>query len=206
MNYSEYIGMRFGKLTVIEQTGISKSHKPLFLCHCDCGNEKVVDLYSMRSGHTQSCGCYNKERLREANTVHGGSCGDRLHTTWGHMVYRCSNKNMTNYGGRGISVCEEWRNSYESFRDWALGNGYRDDLTIDRIDNNGNYCPENCRWATNRTQANNTRRNHNLTAFGETKTVTEWSRVYGVKYNTILSRLNKGWSVEAAISTPPYGR
>lgn len=206
MDYSEYIGERFGRLTLIELEGISKNHKPMFLCHCDCGNEVVVDLYALRTGHTRSCGCYNKERLREANTVHGGSLGDRLHNIWGHMLHRCNNKNMANYGGRGISVCREWAESFEVFRDWALANGYRDDLTIDRIDNDGNYCPENCRWATMRTQANNTRRNHNLTAFGETKTVTEWSRVYGVKYNTILNRLYKGWSVEAAITTPPRRR
>ena len=129
MDYSEYIDKRFGKLTVVECEGVNKSRKPMFICRCDCGNEKEVDLYSLRNGHTSSCGCYNKERIKEANTVHGGSLGDRLHNIWGHMVHRCNNEEIANYGGRGISVCREWKQSFEAFRDWALSNGYRDNLT-----------------------------------------------------------------------------
>ena len=120
------------------------------------------------------------------------------------MIQRCENPNdkgFFRYGGRGITVCEEWANSFEAFRDWALANGYRDDLTIDRIDNDGNYCPENCRWATARTQANNTRKTRFLTYKGETHSVTEWGRILGIKQSTLNMRLNKyKWSIEKALS------
>lgn len=119
----------------------------------------------------------------------------RLHEIWKGIKSRCGNparNNYKDYGGRGITICAEWRDSFEAFRDWALANGYRDDLTIDRIDNAGNYCQENCRWATITEQCNNTRRNHIVEAFGESHTLAEWARINGLSYNTIKTRMRRG--------------
>lgn len=129
----------------------------------------------------------------------------RLYRIWANMKNRCYNPNAENYrfyGGRGIGVCESWRNDYIAFRDWALSNGYEDRLTLDRIDNNGNYGPTNCRWETLINQCNNTRKNHRLTYQGETHTVAEWARIIGMDCGTLERRVNAyGWSVEKALTT-----
>lgn len=136
-----------------------------------------------------------------------GIAKTRLYYIWSHMKQRCYNENETNYhkyGARGIKVCGEWLDDFMAFRKWALSNGYRDDLTLDRIDFNGNYEPSNCRWATYIQQANNTRKNHLLTFNGETHTLTEWSRIVKIKRPTIERRINKyGWSVEEALTIEP---
>lgn len=132
----------------------------------------------------------------------------RLHKIWESMHARCENPNheyYANYGGRGISVCDEWI-EYAPFRDWAMKAGYSNTLTIDRADVDGDYCPNNCRWATNREQQNNKHNNHRLTWNGETRTVTEWSEVVGIKKTTIKERLNAGWSVEKALTEPARQR
>ena len=121
------------------------------------------------------------------------------------MKARCVDSNSHKYhayGGRGITICEEWLNSFEAFYDWAMANGYRDDLSIDRIDNDGNYCPENCRWATPKEQANNTRTNRLLEHNGEKRTVSEWADITGIAKKAIYRRLGRGWSVEKALTTP----
>lgn len=128
---------------------------------------------------------------------------ERLYGIWTGIKGRTQNHNnkcYKNYGGRGITVCDEWENSYEAFRDWALANGYQDDLTIDRIDNDGNYCPENCRWVDRITQNNNRRSNHFITHNGETKTITQWARETGLNSQIISGRLKLGWSIEDALS------
>lgn len=126
------------------------------------------------------------------------------------MINRCSSvgwKSYKNYGGRGIQVCPEWKASFEVFRDWALANGYQDDLTLDRKDVNGNYEPSNCRWATKKQQANNTRKSLYLEFNGEVKTAKEWADELGLNYNTLYSRITtKGWSVEKALTTPPFSK
>ena len=128
---------------------------------------------------------------------------------WRKIKHRCTNANNDrwgDYGGRGITVCSEWAESFEAFRDWALANGYRDDLTIDRKDVNGNYEPGNCRWITNQEQQHNRRNNHNITYNGETHTITEWARIYGLSENGLVHRINRGWEIERALTTPMQKR
>jgi hypothetical protein len=140
---------------------------------------------------------------RGCTITHGGT-GTRLYEIWCCMKKRCYNpkdKRFKNYGGRGITVCDEWKNDYLTFKLWATSNGYQDDLTIDRISVDGNYCPENCRWATAKEQMRNTTRNHFVTAFGETKTIAEWSENTGIHPDVIKDRLNKlHWTPEEAVS------
>lgn len=202
-------GMRFGRLVVLSRAENSMTGKPMWNCLCDCGNECVKQGSALVSGDTKSCGCYNREKLK-ARAKHGDAHG-RLYSVWNMMKQRCgdqNNKSYKNYGQRGISVCEEWKNSYELFRDWALSNGYDANAkthkcTIDRIDNNGNYCPENCRFVSATEQARNMRSNNIVTYKGQSKTLSEWSEETGIRAITIGDRLRHGWSVEEALTIKP---
>lgn len=158
------IGKRFGRLTVIEESSIRKNATIYWICKCDCGTVTVpLNGTSLRNGTTKSCGCLSVDRLLERNHVHG-MCKPRtrLYTIWDNMKQRCGNSNrkeFKNYGGRGITVCDEWKNSFQAFYEWSIANGYADDLTIDREDVNGNYEPSNCRWVTLQEQQKNRRNN-----------------------------------------------
>lgn len=203
MKFIDMTGEKYGKLLVVEYAGKTKRGLSLWKCKCDCGREVVVQSVNLRNGHTKSCGCFRAEWCKENCTKHGLE-HTRLYGIWADMIYRChnpENPNYKRYGARGISVCEEWRNDVKIFYDWAIRNGYSDDLTIDRIDNNGNYCPENCRWATKVEQASNRRSNILITRNGETKTMKQWAISEGIPYQVVWQRIKKlGWDPERALT------
>ena len=207
------IGRRFGRLVVLSRADDRilncGKRRILWNVRCDCGNERVVGTHSLFSGETQSCGCLGRERVGNAHRKHGQS-GTRLYNLWNTIKARCEYATVNgykNYGGRGIKVCDEWRNNYQAFRDWAYENGYDENApkgqyTIDRIDVNGNYEPSNCRWIDNKTQQNNRRNNHFLELNGEKHTVKEWSEITGLKTVTILSRIQRGWDTQRVLQDP----
>lgn len=187
------IGKQFGRLTVISLAYI-KDHSTWWNCKCDCGKEVIVYRGSLTSGDTISCGCYHKERNHEFGLKHGLTKHPLYHK-WSGMIQRCTNPNSDNYsryGGRGITVCDEWLNDFKSFYDWSIQNGYKDGLTIDRIDNEKGYAPDNCRWITKKEQYSNLRRNHNITYNGVTHTLSEWARVLNINRETLRYRVNHG--------------
>jgi hypothetical protein len=185
------IGQKYGKLTVIKrvENHISKSgaKRSQWLCQCDCGKEIVVAGTNLTSGHTKSCGCIRVERQFKTH----GLRHTKLYNVWNTMKQRCNNPNVKcyeRYGGRGIKICNEWY-TFEPFYKWALTTGYKEGLSIDRIDNNGNYEPNNCRWIDAKAQANNRRSSRFVTHNGETHTIAEWSNITGIKSSTLFERL-----------------
>ena len=157
---NDLTGQKFGRLKVVEHYGSNKNGRALWLCHCDCGNKKVVVGNSLINKVTTSCGCYNKEHSKHIHTKHNMSYS-KLYKVWQGMKTRCYNKNFMyycNYGARGITICNEWLNDFKSFYDWAINSGYKEGLTIDRINNDGNYEPSNCRWITRAEQNRNQRK------------------------------------------------
>ena len=189
-------GKRFGRLIVIKYTGCKK-----WRCQCDCGS--VVDVLGvlLRNGHTKSCGCLRKDVAHTSKTKHG-KYHARVYRTWASIVQRCCNSNykdFKNYGARGITMCDEWKNDFQAFYDWAISNGYNDSLTIDRIDNNKGYEPSNCRWATKKQQSRNRRNVKQYTINGEKHCLSEWCEIIGLNYNNVRQRVYKGWSIEKAL-------
>lgn len=185
-------GKTFGYLTVIEKIE-STSKNAKFKCVCICGKEIETEGQKLRSGKTKSCGCRRGELKVKTMGTHGKT-NTRLYRIWHSMISRCKYdfKGSERYFGRGIKVCKEWENSFEVFYEWAMLNGYKDELTIDRIDFNGNYEPSNCRWVGKLDQDNNRGSNKKIEIKGEFHTIAEWSRISGVKYETIRSRLSRG--------------
>ena len=204
--FVDLTGKKYGKLLVIKRIGTGSHGQALWECQCECGSKTTVRGDSLRNGHTQSCGCIQKEisgvRMVDLHLTHGMT-NTRLYRIWCGVKRRCNNPNdkpFHNYGGRGITVCKEWNDSFEAFCDWALNNGYQETLTIDRINNNGNYCPENCRWATCQEQNNNRRDNYIVSIDGATDTLVNMCRKYGANYNTVSTRIFRdGWNAVNAI-------
>lgn len=179
-------------------------YKLVVLCKCSCGNIKEILHQSILQHKTKSCGCYHKERNKEVQTTHGLR-KHSIYAIWKSMKQRCynfKNKGYKNYGKRGIKVCQEWLDNFQTFYDWAIQNGYKKGLSIERKENNGNYCPENCKWASKQEQANNTRSNNRIYAFNETKTLMQWSKDSrcNVNYDCLKRRIILGWDSEKAIT------
>ncbi|MFZ3172051.1 MAG: hypothetical protein WA118_08735 [Carboxydocellales bacterium] len=192
-------GQKFDYLTVLyrsDDCGNGKKPVIKWECQCSCGKVIAVKSDSLLSGHTKSCGC--------RKIKHGYSHKERLYQTWQNMRRRCfdpKNNRWSHYGGRGITICPEW-NDYQSFRNWAMNNGYTDDLSIDRVDVDGNYCPENCRWVNAKTQANNVSRNHILVCEGKKMTMSELAGYLGISYAALQHRVERGWNMESISTTP----
>lgn len=198
----ELTGTRFGRLVVTARLPNRSRHKPTWLCKCDCGREKAVISDSLRSGRTLSCGCYQKE-IRDksiannaAQRITHGRQPAAIYAAWKSMRERCYNakhKAFADYGGRGITVCDEWRRDFSAFRAWAVSSGFDHDLSLDRFPNNdGNYEPGNCRWATRLEQANNRRSSVRITVGDLTMTIAEHARIKGVPVSTVHRRWHRG--------------
>ena len=207
--FIDLTGQRFGRLVVLERAEniiYSDGHTRVqWLCQCDCGNQVIVRASHLTYGNIKSCGCLRTEILSQGGQIKHNECNTPLYHKWTAMRHRCNNPNndeYDRYGGRGIQVCPEW-DEYVNFRDWALEHGYDEKLTIDRIDNDGNYEPDNCRFATRIEQQNNMSRNIYYSMNGETHTLSEWSRITGINLQTLYSRVNRdGMTLEQAITTP----
>lgn len=192
--FIDLLGQKFGRLTVIERMPNNKRKQAVWKCLCDCGNEVIVEAGHLRSGHSQSCGCYGRQRSAEYHTTHGMK-GTKLFSVYGTMKGRCYNPSdpkYKRYGARGITICDEWLNNPKSFFEWALKNGYQEGLSIDRIGNDGNYCPENCRWVDSFTQANNKSNNIIVEHNGVAMTPRGWATFLGINYSAIKSRVYRG--------------
>ena len=205
-------GLIYNSLTILGEPFIQsdsrgKTHSYVE-CRCVCGNTRTVRVDFLIHNIVKSCGCL---KHKSHSTTHGES-KSRLYSIWVNMKTRCYNPNGTfyaMYGGRGISICQSWRDSYVSFRDWALSNGYEEQsscsyvCTIDRIDNNGDYCPENCRWVNMTTQSNNRSSCDYITRNGKTMSLKQWCNGLGLPYKSVYTRIKqRGWDIETALSTP----
>lgn len=185
MRIIDLTGRNFGKLTVLERAE-NKWKLTAWLCKCECGNTCVVLSQNLRNGQTKSCGC---------GTIKHGKKGTRLYSIWQGMKARCNRRSHTwykRYGGRGISICDEWVDDFQAFYNWAMANGYRDDLSIDRINNDGNYEPSNCKWSTEKEQKNNRSNVPLIEINGKSKTMSQWAEETNLKYQTVYHRYKRG--------------
>ena len=202
--FKDLTGRRYGRLTVIKRSS-KKGKGTYWLCKCDCGNEKEILSQHLQRGLIRSCGCLRRDVLSSNSTNHGKS-KTRIYKEWKGIKERClnsKNNGFKNYGGRGITICKEWLDDFMNFYDWAMKNGYKNDLTIERKDVNGNYCPENCCWIPAHEQPKNTRNNVVLEYHGEKKIMADWARYAGIKYQTFVRRIKvSNWPIEKAIETP----
>jgi len=196
-------GKRVGKLVVIKK--IAEGHRGCpqrWLCKCDCGKEKIISKGPLLKGNIKSCGCERKRITKENMTKHGKR-QTNLYMRWLSMKGRClnpKNKKFKNYGERGINVCDSWKNDFMSFYDWAVRSGYKKSLSLERIDVNGNYCPENCKWIPMKEQALNKTTTVYLDVFGKKMTIRDAATFFGIKEKTLRNRHKRGWSDERAVS------
>lgn len=204
-NKSDIVGEKFGRLTVLKYNHSNKNYIKYYLCKCECGNEIVTRKSNLLNGKTKSCGCLQHDITSRRCYIHGLS-KSRTYRIWKNMKQRCYNPKASryeNYGGRGIKVCDEWLNDFMNFYNWAMANGYRDELSIDRIDVDGNYEPSNCRWVTNKKQQNNKEKNRLVTYKGVTHSVSEWADILGVGWTTLRARLDSpNYTLEECFEKP----
>lgn len=204
--FEDLTGQKFGRVTVLGFAGIDDKSITFWYCRCDCGNITKVRAGGLKIGDSISCGCFNKQRLKEANTTHGHARNYNQSTTfsiWCSMLARCNNKKSNaykDYGGRGITVCKRWE-SFENFLE-DMGERPSKEYTLDRKENNNGYYKENCRWADWVVQANNRRNNRYFTLNGKTQTMSQWADELGLKRTTVFNRLKRGWPIEKALTTP----
>lgn len=201
-NFKDLTDLKFGKLTVLSLDK-KKNGAYYWFCSCECGNSAVVRGSSLIYGDTKSCGCLKGSVQPKFNPLLHTEDGKRLHRIWSGAKDRCLNKKSKyyhNYGGRGITVCAEWVNDFTKFYEWALQNGYNSKLTLDRIDNNAGYEPENCRWTTYEVQENNRRNNVSLEHNGRIQTISQWAKELGIQEGTIRARLARGWDIESSLT------
>lgn len=212
-SFKDITGKVYGRLTVIERVENDKHGQARWKCLCECGNYTVAVTTELNRGNVRSCGCLSREISKKVNFKHGFK-NTRLYKVWDSMKKRCYNSNSPSYkyyGGRGITICDEWKNDFKSFHDWAFANGYDENAeymkcTIDRIDVNGNYEPSNCRWVTCKEQARNRTNNRLIEYNGEKLTLIEWAERLKIKYTILHQRIRKyGWSIERAFTTPLKG-
>lgn len=207
MKPDNLIGNKYGMLTVIEKGESTKRGKLTWKCRCDCGNikKKSVNGYDLKSGKVKSCGCYYSISNARRNVTHGDT-SSRLYRIWQGVKARCyrkSTKEYAYYGGKGINVCKDWL-EYLKFKEWAYNNGYSDKLTLDRIDNNKGYFPDNCRWVSYTIQARNRSNNRVVNVNQEEHTLSEWSEISGINAATIAWRLDHGWNEDELFMKPNY--
>lgn len=202
--HTNLMGMRFGKLTVLRSVGRDKNRNIIWECICDCGNKTIVTATHLRNNKTKSCGCYRHDNFVIINTIHGLK-NHPLYTVWKGIKQRCYNKNnnaYNHYGGRGIIMCDEWKNDFKAFYDWSIEYGYKNGLSVDRINNNGIYEPNNCRFVTMKEQQRNRRNNHLITYKNNTKTLSEWCEILNLKYHLIRERIYVlNWNADKAFET-----
>lgn len=208
MKAAELKGQTFNRLLVIKRVENNKWGQAQWLCKCNCKKQVtiIVSTSKLKSGHTQSCGCLWEEAVEESRITHNLS-KEPIYYVWNTMKARCynpKNKSYKDYGGRGIKVCEEWKNNFKDFYSWAISKNYSKGLTIDRINVNGDYCPENCKLSTQKEQGNNKRNNHYLEFNNQSHTISEWADITGLKRDTLKRRIYLGWSVERALTTPVF--
>lgn len=204
-NDEKWIGQKFNRLTVVEPVSYWNGHSTQWYwrVRCDCGNERVLSPYSVIHEKVLSCGCYYASTWKNVNLRHGMS-HTHLHNIWCGIHSRCHPEHGSHkYGKRGIKVCEEW-SVFENFRDWALQNGYEEGLSIERKDVNGDYCPENCTWIPLSLQGRNKRDTRWVEYQGRTMSLAEAVEIAGAPYKQVHARLQKGWSLEQALTVPYY--
>ena len=211
LNTENFIGKKYGKLKIVslsykKQKYTKSGRKDGFLyyfnCICECGNYIDVNLHDLTSSHTQSCGCYQKTQVSKKNKIHGLTTSSIFHI-WTSMKQRClnpNNKAYKNYGGRGITICDDWKNNFITFYDWAMNNGYKENLSIDRIDNDGNYQPDNCRWVTRKEQNRNYRKNINVIYENTEYCLKDLSVKLNINYKYLHKKYKKGMKIEDIIS------